>query len=91
MCGPPLPSRIFEIPPPLPPSEGKCRAPVRVVSGLPGRSRIYRLTQVLFTNADERIYLANKTDGKKQTLWLPLSRTPLKQKPAPEAPKEDKH
>lgn len=49
------------------------------------------VVQRVFTNADERIYLANKTDGKKQTLWLPLSRTPLKQKPAPEPVKKDDH
>lgn len=49
------------------------------------------VVQRVFTNADERIYLADKRDGKKQTLWLPLSRTPLKQKPAPEPVKEDKH
>jgi len=49
------------------------------------------VVQRVFINADERIYLANKTDGKKQTLWLPLSRTPLKQKPAPEPVKKDDH
>ena len=49
------------------------------------------VVQRVFTNADERIYMAGKTDGKKQTLWLPLSRTPLKQKPAPEPVKGDGH
>jgi phosphatidylserine/phosphatidylglycerophosphate/cardiolipin synthase-like enzyme len=34
-------------------------APLRVVSGLPGRSRIYRLTQVLFANAASRIWITD--------------------------------
>lgn len=34
-------------------------APLRVVSGLPGRSRIYRLTQVLLANAAERIWITD--------------------------------
>lgn len=49
------------------------------------------VVQRVFTNADERVFLAGKTDGKKQTLWVPLSRTPMKPKPAPEPPKEDHH
>jgi cardiolipin synthase len=59
ICGPPLPSRLFDLPPPLPDSEGPFESPVRVVSGLPGRSRIYRLTQVLFTNATEKIWITD--------------------------------
>jgi membrane protease subunit HflK len=49
------------------------------------------VVQRVFTNADERLYVPTQTDGKKQTLWLPLSRTPLKPKPAPEPAKEDHH
>ena len=49
------------------------------------------VVQRVLTKADKRIYMAGKTDGKKQTLWLPLSRTPLKQKPAPEPVKGDQH
>lgn len=36
-----------------------CGAPIRVVSGLPGRSRIYRLTQVLLANAASRIWITD--------------------------------
>ncbi len=36
-----------------------CNAPIRVVSGLPGRSRIYRLTQVLLANAASRIWITD--------------------------------
>lgn len=59
ICGPPLPTRLFEVPPPLPESAGPFESPVRVVSGLPGRSRIYRLTQVLFTNATEKLWITD--------------------------------
>lgn len=59
MCGPALPARLFT-PPELPvPASEHLTAPVRVVAGLPGRSRIYRLTQVLFTNATARIYITD--------------------------------
>lgn len=59
ICGPPLPSKIIEAPTYLPEPADECTAPVRVVSGLPTRSRIYRLTQVLFTNATERLYITD--------------------------------
>lgn len=59
ICGPPLPSRLFDVPPPLPDAAGPFESPVRVVSGLPGRSRIYRLTQVLFTNATEKLWITD--------------------------------
>ena len=51
---------------PIPPSSSEqqedtpcAHAPLRVVSGLPGRSRIYRLTQVLFANAASRIWITD--------------------------------
>jgi cardiolipin synthase len=46
---------------PEPPQEDTpcANAPLRVVSGLPGRSRIYRLTQVLFANAASRIWITD--------------------------------
>ena len=47
--------------------------------------------QRVFANAQERMYWADRGDGKSRTLRLDLSREPLKQKPAPEAPREDKH
>lgn len=50
-----------------------------------------RSVQQVFTNAEERIYLPSREDGRPRTLWLPLSRAPLKPKPAPEPVKEDKH
>jgi cardiolipin synthase len=62
MCGPALPSRLFEPPEPLAAEDTLKeteRAPVRVVAGLPARSRIYRLTQVLFTNATSRIWVTD--------------------------------
>lgn len=70
-AGSPLPDRIrFAEPvsasgPDFPPSERPsedtpcCQVPVRVISGLPGRSRIYRLTQVLLTNATSRIFITD--------------------------------
>lgn len=35
------------------------QAPVRIIAGEPGRSRIYRLTQVLLTNATSRIWITD--------------------------------
>ncbi|MFO0576834.1 MAG: phospholipase D-like domain-containing protein [Polyangia bacterium] len=66
-----LPHRLLEpayelpdAPPPLLGAEihegSACSgAPVRVVSGLPGRSRIFRLTQVLLASAAERIWITD--------------------------------
>jgi modulator of FtsH protease HflK len=49
------------------------------------------VVQRVLTNAEERLYIPSRTDGGKRTLWVPLSRAPLKPK-APEAPpKEDRH
>lgn len=72
MCGPSLPARLFEqlVPPPTSPESpldatadgsgnSALGAPVRVVAGLPGLSRIYRLTQVLLTNATSRIWITD--------------------------------
>lgn len=66
-----LPERI-RVPAELPPVEQTeangvalqedtpcANAPLRVVSGLPGRSRIYRLTQVLLANAASRIWITD--------------------------------
>ncbi|HTD68238.1 MAG TPA: hypothetical protein VK846_17070, partial [Candidatus Limnocylindria bacterium] len=50
-----------------------------------------KVAQNVFANAQERIYLPDRLDGKSRTLRLDLSREPLKQKPAPEAPKGDGH
>jgi modulator of FtsH protease HflK len=48
--------------------------------------------QQVFTNAEERLYVPSRSDGKR-TLWVPLSRAPLRPKPpaAPEPAREDKH
>ncbi len=73
-AGAPLPLRLHEPPqpPPMPASpepaaaDGVLRedtpcagAPVRVVAGSPGRSRIYRLTQVLLSRAASRIWITD--------------------------------
>lgn len=63
----PMTTSEQELPQPLPtepstePQEDTpcANAPLRVVSGLPGRSRIYRLTQVLLANAAERIWITD--------------------------------
>ena len=47
--------------------------------------------QRVFANAQERMYWADRGDGKSRTLRLDLSREPLKTKAAPEPVKEDKH
>ena len=47
--------------------------------------------QRVFTNAQERIYIAGRADGRPRTLRLDLSREPAKQKPAPEPVKGDGH
>ena len=49
------------------------------------------VAQRVFTNAQERIFLPARADGKSRTLRLDLSREPLKPTPPPAAPKEDKH
>ncbi|MFO0623431.1 MAG: phospholipase D-like domain-containing protein [Polyangia bacterium] len=55
MESPPEPACVTE-----PQEDTPCaQAPLRVVSGLPGRSRIYRLTQVLLANAAERIWITD--------------------------------
>jgi len=59
LCGPPLPARLLEAPAAALLPGAANSAPVRVVSGLPGRSRIYRLTQVLITNATSRIWITD--------------------------------
>lgn len=50
--GPLVPATIEE-------STACAGAPVRVVSGLPGRSRIFRLTQVLLANAAKSIWITD--------------------------------
>jgi membrane protease subunit HflK len=50
-----------------------------------------KIVQRVFTNAQERIFIPERADGRPRTIRMELSREPLKQKPAPEAPKEDKH
>jgi cardiolipin synthase len=68
--GPSLPPRMHSPPPqpePVPASshlpaheDSPCAgAPVRVVSGSPGRSRIYRLTQALLARAASRIWITD--------------------------------
>jgi cardiolipin synthase len=68
LCGPSLPARLFHDPLPETIEHHQKRqqlcpdsteSPVRVVAGLPGRSRIYRLTQVLITNAMSRIWITD--------------------------------
>jgi regulator of protease activity HflC (stomatin/prohibitin superfamily) len=55
------------------------------------RLRQAEVVQRVFTNAEERLYVPNRTDGKR-TVWLPLSRAPLRPKTTePEKPKEDHH
>ncbi len=66
-AGPPLRDAFLPPPrqaaphgePPKPPAPTPGSAPVRVVSGLPGRSRIYRLTSVLLTAATRRIWITD--------------------------------
>jgi membrane protease subunit HflK len=48
------------------------------------------VVQRVLTNAEERLYIPSRSDGGKRTLWVPLSRAPLKPK-EPEAPKKDDH
>lgn len=50
-----------------------------------------KIVERVFTNAQERIFIPERADGRPRTVRMELSREPLKQKPAPEAPKEDKH
>ena len=47
--------------------------------------------QRVFTNAQERIFIPARADGKRRTLRLDLSREPLKPAPPPVAATEDKH
>ena len=47
--------------------------------------------QRVFTNAQERLFIPARADGRPRTMRLDLTREPLKQKPAPEPAKEDKH
>ncbi|MCS6913590.1 MAG: phospholipase D-like domain-containing protein [Myxococcales bacterium] len=56
-AGPPLPAA--HLPPLPPPDKRRGGAPVRVISGLPGRSRIYRIIQVLLSLACRRIWLTD--------------------------------
>jgi membrane protease subunit HflK len=49
------------------------------------------VAQRVFTNAQERIFLPARADGKSRTLRLDLSREPLKPAPPPAAPREDRH
>jgi membrane protease subunit HflK len=49
------------------------------------------VAQRVFTNAQERIFLPARADGKSRTLRLDLSREPLKPTPPPAAPREDRH
>ena len=70
-AGSPLPARIrepedvlargTEVPPAAELSEDQpcCHVPLRIVSGLPGRSRIYRITQVLLANASSSIFITD--------------------------------
>lgn len=51
------------------------------------------VVQRVLTNAEERLFVPSRADGSKRTVWLPLSRAPLKPKapePAP-AVKGDGH
>ena len=72
IAGAPLPARLHEPVAPVPTSDGALSpgpevhedtpcggAPLRVVSGSPGRSRIYRLTQVLLARAASRIWITD--------------------------------
>lgn len=64
---PPVPPPVPAVPdPPAPQPAGELRedtpcagAPVRVVAGSPGRSRIYRLTQLLLAQASSRIWITD--------------------------------
>lgn len=47
--------------------------------------------QRVLTNAEERIYVPSRADGKSREVRLGLSREPQKPKPAPEPPKDDHH
>jgi len=50
------------------------------------------VVQRVLTNAEERLFVPAPTDGSKKTLWVPLSRAPLKPKAPEAAPaKEDQH
>jgi membrane protease subunit HflK len=53
------------------------------------RQRQAAAVQRVLTNAQERIYLPSRADGKPRTLRLDLNREPQKPKPAPEPPKEE--
>ncbi len=57
----------------------------------PPLSQQVKIVQRVFTNAQERIFIPERADGRPRTVRMELSREPLKQKPAQEAPKEDKH
>lgn len=54
------------------------------------RRRQAEVVQRIFANAEDPWFVPARADGKR-TLWVPLSRMPLKPKPAAEAPKEDGH
>ena len=47
------------------------------------------IMQRVITNAQERIYIPARADGRPRTLRLDLSREPVKPKPAPEPPREE--
>ena len=47
--------------------------------------------QRVFTNAMEKKYISAPANGRAQTLRVDLGREPVKAKPPPEAPKEDRH
>jgi membrane protease subunit HflK len=55
------------------------------------RLRQAEIVQRVLTNAQERIFLPSRADGKSRELRLQLSREPQKAKAAPEAPKDDHH
>lgn len=50
--------------------------------------RVAEVVRRVLTNAEERIYVPAREDGKSRTLRLDLSRAPIKPKPRPEPPKD---
>jgi cardiolipin synthase len=62
LCGPPLPSSCFpqdDEPAASSQPASPGGAPVRLISGEPGRSRVYRLAQVLMATAAHRIWITD--------------------------------
>lgn len=55
------------------------------------RLRQGEVVQRVLTNAQERLFVPARADGKSRELRLGLSREPAKPRPVPEPPKEDRH